>query len=448
MATHLRQVLAQKQKLSPTQVLQAKLLQLNSINLEQAIFDELEINPLLEQVETDLPESKDSEDESPLDALDLDPKDVYEDDFSYNKQEEKKFSPLPDKHSFLDDIISQLADSGLSDFDKEIAEEIIWNVNDRGYLDTDLILIADRFGKTDEEIEGILKIVQRLEPKGLGSRNIQECLLIQLEDEEESVSWKIVRYMFEDFMHKRYEKIQKKIKCSDDELHEAIEQISHLNPRPGEGLQDRYQVVIPDLIVKEENDGWRITTNDGGIPEVRVNQTYAGTLDQKSISAETKKFMKEKLDSATWFVDAINQRRRTMLNVMKTIIEKQSEFFSGNINYLRPMVLQDIGDVIKMDISTISRSTRGKFVDTPYGVFELKHFFSDAVELNDGRIISNFVIKKALEKIILAEDKQSPLSDDDLGKKLNETGYKMARRTVAKYRDQLGYPVARLRKEF
>ena len=448
MATYLRQVLAQKQKLSPTQVLQAKLLQLNSINLEQAIMDELEINPLLEQIETESNEQSVSEEQSPLDSLDLDPKEVYEDDFTYNKQDENKFSPLPEKHSFLDDIIVQLADSGLSDLDKEIAEEIIWNVNDRGYLDTDLILIADRFGKIEDEIEDILNIVQRLEPKGLGSRNIQECLLIQLEDEIESISWKIVKYLFEDFMHKRYEKIQKKLKCSDEDLHNAIEHISHLNPRPGEGLQDRYQVVIPDLIVREENDGWRIITNDGGVPEVRVNQTYAGTLEQKSISAETKKFMKEKLDSATWFVDAINQRRRTMLNVMKTIIEKQPEFFSGNIDYLRPMVLQDISDVIKMDISTISRSTRGKFVDTPYGVFELKHFFSDAVELDDGRIISNYVIKKALEIIILVEDKHSPLSDDELGEHLNKAGYKMARRTIAKYRDQLGYPVARLRKEF
>jgi RNA polymerase sigma-54 factor len=181
---------------------------------------------------------------------------------------------------------------------------------------------------------------------------------------------------------------------------------------------------------------------------VRVNQEYAGALDQKSITAETKKFMKEKLDSAHWFVDAVNQRRRTMLNVMKTIIEKQTEFFKGNIEHLQPMVLQDIADIIKMDISTISRSTRGKFVDTPYGVFELKHFFSDAVSLDDGRVVSNYIIKIALEKIILAEDKKSPLNDDELGTRLAEVGYKMARRTVAKYRDQLGYPVARLRKEF
>ncbi|MBT3300039.1 MAG: RNA polymerase factor sigma-54 [Candidatus Marinimicrobia bacterium] len=448
MATHLKQVLAQKQKLSPTQVLQAKLLQLNAINLEQAILDELELNPLLEQVETDTSEDVNSEDESLLDALDLTEKEVYEDDFSYNKQEEKEYGPLAESHSFLEDVIAQLDDTGLSELEVEIAEEIIWNVNDRGYLDTELILIADRFGKKDEDIEDILKVVQRLEPKGLGSRNIQECLLVQLEDDEASLAWKIVHYLFEDFMHKRYEKIQTKTKCSHEALQEAIELISQLNPRPGEGLQDRYQVVIPDLIVREENDGWRITTNDGGIPEVRVNQEYAGALDQKSITAETKKFMKEKLDSAHWFVDAVNQRRRTMLNVMKTIIEKQTEFFKGNIEHLQPMVLQDIADIIKMDISTISRSTRGKFVDTPYGVFELKHFFSDAVSLDDGRVVSNYIIKIALEKIILAEDKKSPLNDDELGTRLAEVGYKMARRTVAKYRDQLGYPVARLRKEF
>lgn len=448
MATSLKQVLAQKQKLAPNQVLQARLLQLNTINLEQAILDELENNPLLEQVESDPIEHDPKESESPLDALDLSEKDVYEDDFSYNKQEEKKFGPIPDSQSFIDSILIQLNDVGLSDGEKEIAEEIIWNINNRGYLDTELILIADRFGHTEEEIEWILKTVQRLEPKGLGARDTQECLLIQLEDKKDSVPWKIINYMFDDFMHKRYEKIQKKIKCSHDEFHDAIDIISHLNPRPGEGLQDRYQVVIPDLIVREENDGWRITTNDGGIPEVRVNQTYAGTLDQKSISSETKKFMKEKLDSANWFVDAVKQRRRTMVNVMKTIIEKQPEFFAGNVNYLQPMVLQDISDVIQMDISTISRSTRGKFVDTPYGVFELKHFFSDAVELDDGSIISNFVIKKALEKIILTEDKHHPFSDDVLADQLSKTGYKMARRTVAKYRDQLGYPVARLRKEY
>ena len=376
MATYLRQVLAQKQKLSPTQVLQAKLLQLNSINLEQAIMDELEINPLLEQIETESNEQSVSEEQSPLDSLDLDPKEVYEDDFTYNKQDENKFSPLPEKHSFLDDIIVQLADSGLSDLDKEIAEEIIWNVNDRGYLDTDLILIADRFGKIEDEIEDILNIVQRLEPKGLGSRNIQECLLIQLEDEIESISWKIVKYLFEDFMHKRYEKIQKKLKCSDEDLHNAIEHISHLNPRPGEGLQDRYQVVIPDLIVREENDGWRIITNDGGVPEVRVNQTYAGTLDQKSISAETKKFMKEKLDSATWFVDAINQRRRTMLNVMKTIIDAFEANLFPKINVkcepqlgkrgLRPSVSQKgfYGDI----------NTRSDFIayaDGKHSIFDI-----------------------------------------------------------------------------
>ena len=248
-------------------------------------------------------------------------------------------------------------------------------------------------------------------------------------------------------MNKRYEKIQSKLKCDEDILHEAIEHITHLNPRPGEGYSDKFQTVIPDVIVKDEGNNWLITTNDAGLPELRINREYEQSIKNKHYNLKAKKFIKEKLDSANWFIEAVKQRRVTMVNVMHSIIGFQPEWFSGDMNFLRPLKLQDVADQIHMDISTISRSTRGKFVDTPYGIFELKYFFTDGIELNDGQILGTFVIKQSLKKIINTEDKHQPLSDDSLVGKLRDEGYGLARRTVAKYRDQLGFPVARLRKK-
>ena len=335
----------------------------------------------------------------------------------------------------------------LNENEKEVAEEIIWNTNEKGYLDTDLILIADRFDLLENEVEPILHKVQRLNPLGIGSRSLEECLMIQLEDEKGSLSHKIVNKYFDDFMHKRYEKIQEKFNCTKDELHEAVDQISHLSPHPGEGYLDKFQTVYPDVIVRGDGDDWVITTNDGGLPELRISQAYESQMNDDKLKSDAKRFIKDKMDLANWFIEAIHQRRVTMVNVMRLIIKFQPEWFAGNMNYLRPLKLQDIADVIKMDISTISRSTRGKYVDTPFGIFELKHFFTDSIELKDGRTLGTFVIKKALEKIIHNEDKQSPFSDDILVNKLDQEGYTLARRTVAKYRDQMGYPVARLRKE-
>jgi RNA polymerase sigma-54 factor len=335
----------------------------------------------------------------------------------------------------------------MNEHEREIAEEILWNTNERGYLDTDLILIADRYELLEEEIAPILHKIQRLEPKGIGSRDLEECLMIQLEVEEGSLSHRIIHTCFDDFMHKRYDKIRGRLDCSEEELHDAVEHISHLNPRPGEGFSDKFQTVIPDVIVREDGDDWVITTNDGGLPELRISQMYEDKLENGSFDSEAKKFIKEKMDSANWFIEAVHQRRVTMVNVMRSIILFQPEWFAGNMDFLRPLKLQDVADKIKMDISTISRSTRGKFVDTPYGIFELKHYFTDSIELSDGRILGTFILKRALKKIIQAEDKHKPLSDDILVVELAKDGYTLARRTVAKYRDQMGYPVARLRKE-
>ena len=447
MATKLKQIQSLKQKLAPRQVLQARLLQLNTVNLEQAIIEELEQNPLLEQVETEEVQPDQQLDETPIDEIDVSMEDMYSDESTYYLSEQKSEMPLPDRHTLLEDLIDQLKDLNLNENEKEVAEEIIWNTNEKGYLDTDLILIADRFELLENEVEPILHKVQRLNPLGIGSRSLEECLMIQLEDEKGSLSHKIVNKYFDDFMHKRYEKIQEKLSCTKDELHEAVDHISHLSPHPGEGYLDRFQTVFPDVIVREDGDDWVITTNDGGLPELRISQAYKSQMNDDKLKNDAKRFIKDKMDLANWFIEAIHQRRVTMVNVMRLIIKFQPEWFSGNMNYLRPLKLQDIADVIKMDISTISRSTRGKYVDTPYGIFELKHFFTDSIELKDGRILGTFVIKKALEKIIHNEDKQSPFSDDILVNKLDQEGYTLARRTVAKYRDQMGYPVARLRKE-
>lgn len=442
----LSQKLEQKQKLAPRQVLQARLLQLNTLNLEQAILKELELNPILEQVEPEDFEEQSMAEEI-LEEMDAPIEDVYTDESSYYIDQEKSDLPLPDRNTFIEKNIEKLKDLGLSDLEKEIAEEILWNVNERGYLDTDLILIADNYELEEHDIEPILFDIQRMEPKGLASRNLKECLSVQLEDNKDSLEYSIVKKYFDDFMHKRYDKIKSKIKCSSQELHDAVEKISKLNPRPGEGYADNFQVIIPDVIVREDGDDWLITTNDGGVPELRISRTYEDGIESGEYSGKAKAFVREKMDSANWFIEAVKQRRVTMVNVMRAIIKNQPEWFSGNMNHLRPLKLQDIAEEISMDISTISRSTRGKFVDTPYGVFELKHYFTDAIDLGNGQILGTFVIKKELQNIINSEDKMSPYNDDTLVTLLSDKGYKLARRTVAKYRDQLGLPVARLRKE-
>ena len=442
----LSQKLEQRQKLAPRQVLQARLLQLNTINLEQTILKELEQNPILEQVEPEDFEDKSMAEEI-LDEVDAPVEDVYTDESSYYLDQEKNDLPLPDRSSFIEDVINRMKDYGLTDIEQEIAEEILWNTNDRGYLDTDLVLIADSFELEEEDIEPILSIVQRMDPKGLASRNLKECLTIQLEDDKKSLSFSIITKYFDDFMHKRYDKIKTKLKCDDEQLHEAVNRISSLNPRPGEGYADNFQIVIPDLIVREDGDDWLITTNDGGIPELRISKLYSEGIKEGEYSGKAKSFVREKMDSANWFIEAVKRRRITMVSVMRAIIKYQPEWFSGDMNHLRPLKLQDIAEEIGMDISTISRSTRGKFVDTPYGVFELKYYFTDALDLGDGRVLGTFVIKRALQNIINSENKKSPFNDDTLVEKLKDKGYKLARRTVAKYRDQLGVPVARLRKE-
>lgn len=447
MATSLKQVQAQTQKLAPRQILQARLLQLNTLNLEQAIIEELGKNPLLEQIEPEDSDTTEQKDDSPIDDIDVSMEDMYSDESTYYFSEQKKEMPIASHNTLREELVEQLKDLNLSERENEIAQEIIWNTNEKGYLDTDLVLIADRFELLENDIEHILYKVQRLNPKGIASRSLKECLIIQLENDSESLSYRILHDYFDDFMYKRYDKIKDKLNCTRQNLHDAVEHISHLNPQPGEGYRDKFQTVIPDVIVREDGNDWVITTNDGGIPELRINQEYEKQLSNDGINKNDKKYIKEKRDLANWFIEAIRQRRLTMVNVMRFIIESQPEWFSGNIDYLKPLKLQDIADKINMDISTISRSTRGKYVDTPYGIFELKYYFTDAIKLKDNQVVGTFVIKRALDNIIKSENKENPFNDDALVEQLKNKGYKLARRTIAKYRDQMGYPVARLRKK-
>ncbi|MBU0529164.1 RNA polymerase factor sigma-54 [bacterium] len=445
----LQQKLVQKQILAPRQILLAKLLQLNIVNLEQKILNELETNPVLEEIQR--------EDDTPISSDDSDG-DTMDISFDADEPEPRsllQYSPdnkdIPQQYQldFIEKLVEQLDICGLSAFEHVIAEEILWNLDDRGYFTVELSLIADRLNTNEENVEKILKFVQHLEPLGIASRDLRECLLIQLEDKKDSLAYRIISEYLDDFSNKRYESLQRKLGCTEDELAEAKEVITHLNPRPGEGkIASKEEIVIPDLIVRERDGEWSIQTYDSGLPELRISPDYIGLLEEGAhISTDARKYLKEQSDSANWFIEAIKQRRNTLIRVMKAIIDKQPQFFSGDTKDLNPMKLQDIANEIEMDISTISRSTRGKYVDTSFGIFELKSFFTESAKKQSGEIISTNLIKQVLKDIIENENKKKPYNDEKLAEKLQAVGYDIARRTVAKYREQLNYPVARLRRE-
>ena len=274
MALSLKQIQAQKQKLAPRQVLQARLLQLNTVNLEQEIILELENNPVLEQVEAEEKTDSEVDDELSINDIDVSIEDMYSDESVYYISEQKSDMPIPNRSTFIENMITQLNDLGLDNLEKKIAEEILWNLNEKGYLSSELVLIADRYEMLEEEIEPILLKVQRLNPKGIASRNLQECLLIQVEDEKDSLHYRIINKCFDDFMHKRFEKICKRLNCSKIDLHDALDYITHLNPSPGEGYSNKSLTIIPDIIVREDEDDWVITTNDNGLPELRISKLY------------------------------------------------------------------------------------------------------------------------------------------------------------------------------
>lgn len=443
----LKQSQTQRQTLSPQQVLQSSILQLNTTNLEQKIMDELESNPLLAQADPqdeEQPVTEEIEDvDYEEDPDEYEPANIYD-----NKRSNDREIPVAEQVGFIEGLVRQLDSFKLSEWKRAIAEEILWNLDENGYLAVDLVLIADRYDRTDEEVTKVLKIVHQLEPLGIGARNLQDCLLIQIDQKKQTLAYQIIAEYFDDFANHRYDNLVKNLDISNQLLAEIIEEITRLNPRPGEGkIRSGIETVIPDLLAVRQDGKWVVIVNDTWIPDLNLSNEYLTMMNQVELSRDTQRYLKEKFDSASWFIQAIQQRRYTLTAVMNSIIERQLEFFKGKIETLVPMKLQDIADEIKMDISTISRSTRGKYVDTPYGIFELKSFFTEGYTLASGEEVSTNAIKDLLKKLINSENKDSPLTDTDLAGQLKVGGFPVARRTVAKYREQLHFPIARLRRE-
>ena len=433
------------QSLSPQQILQTLILQLNTNSLEDKVFEELESNPLLEHSDgSDHEENFDSKDE--IDYED-DP-DEYEPHNIYSNESNKDDIPIAEQLDFLQDLSKQLNEFNLSKGDENVAEEIIWNLDENGYFTLDAFLIADRLNVSIEKVEEILFLVQKLNPPGIGARNLKECLILQIPEKKYENHRMVLSEHFEDFVNHKYEKIVDALGIHNEELHKIIDDIKKLNPYPGEGkLKGHNDSVIPDLIITLENNKWKISVNDSWVSNISLNTKYLESIKNKKSSKETMKYLSQKFDSATWLIQAIEQRQSTLTRVMEEIINNQSDFFNGDTSSIRPMKLKDIANKLNMDISTISRSTRNKYVDTPYGIFELKSFFSGKLNSDNGEEVSTKLVKNLLKQLIEDEVKQEPLTDTDLAVKLKEKGYPIARRTVAKYREELKLPVARLRRQ-
>ena len=448
--------------LSPQQILQSSILQLNSLMLEERILAELEQNPALEIEEQDLPADSDEEtdtsegDEDEFDWEELlnSPEDYNVSRFEDHSREKVEFQ-LAASEEFVENLSRQLVDLDLSEKELEIADEIMGNINNEGYLTAEPLLVGDRLHVPEETVEKVRHEIMHLNPPGVGALDLQECLLAQLEVSSENglsgldLAMKIVEGHFEDFANRRYQRVMRALSCSEEELQEAIDIVTRLNPKPGIGGTTVIGLyIVPDLLVEEQDGKWVITLNDVTLPELNISPIYVNMLaSRKGLDSETRQFVRHKVESARWFIQAVQQRRETMLRVMRAIITRQEDFFRKGTVHLKPMVLKDIAEDVGMDISTISRVTNGKYVQTPHRVYELKYFFTEGMTTDQGEEVSTRIIKEALQKLTDGEHKQKPLNDEALARRLNEQGYPVARRTVAKYREQLKIPVARLRRE-
>ena len=446
----LSQIQEQKQKLTPQQIVFTTLLQLNVEDLEKKIIKELEENPVLELVDIN-PKSDLENENKETDDKDWEEMNDVDDEYikpSLNKNNFDFISFQKQKNTFTENLIMQLEQLNLTKDDKIVAESLIWNINDEGYLLADLELIAERMEVEVSKVEKLLKIIQKFEPLGVGSRNLKECLNIQINKKTKNIlSKEIIKNHFDDFSNKRFNKIQMKLNCSSEELNKAINIISSLNPKPGDGSQNNSNFAIPDLIVDEIEGKLVVSLNDGNFPEIKISPVYQEMFFTKNNNEKKlDKFLKDKIESANWLIQAIQKREITIMKVMNEIIKIQSDFFEGKIRSIKPLILKDIADKINMDISTVSRVTNGKYVQTPWGVYELKHFFSDKLINNYGEKVSTKNIKLLIEDIIKKEDKNNPLSDDIISKMVYEKGFTIARRTISKYREQLNIPIARLRR--
>jgi RNA polymerase sigma-54 factor len=479
----LKQQLAQRleQRLSPQQIQLMKLLQVPTMELDQRIKQEIEENPALEEGEDkeeddfdntddEFDDDSDSDDDFDLsDYLDDDSSDYKTQANNSSKDDEERVIPLSGEQSFQEKLTEQLHLLDLDDKQFLIADILIGNLDESGYLNRDLEAIVDDLAfsmnveANEDEVAIILSLIQELDPAGVGARNLQECLLLQIKRKQDGdivryTAKKILEDYFDEFTKKHYDKIAKKLEIEDEDLKEAIDEILRLNPKPGGSMREsakNYQQIIPDFMLFENEGRLELSINGRNAPELKVSKEYESMLRSYSEGAKASKsdkdaltFVRQKLDSAKWFIDAIKQRQQTLLLTMSAIMNYQHAYFlTGDETKLRPMILKDIADIVELDISTISRVANSKYVQTNFGIFALKYFFSESLSTDSGEEVSTREVKKILSEAIEAEEKRNPLTDEKLMDLLNERGYNIARRTVAKYREQLNIPVARMRKE-
>ena len=472
------------QKLSPQQIQLMKLVQLPTQAFEERIKQELEENLALEQGKEDATEdfeedysNEEFDDNTQINTEDINVDDYLSDDEipdyrlhanNYSSDQDDKSIPYASGSSFTQQLTDQLNTYRLEEQECLIAKFLIGSIDDSGYMRRPLLDLTDDLAFTQniytdvETIEKVLKVVQQLDPAGVGARDLQECLLIQLQRKAQTphteLAGLIVEKTFEKFTKKHYLKLQKKFDITENQLKDAIQEIERLNPKPGSSFSNNLRSVehvVPDFTIKIVDGVLSLTLNARNAPELHISKSYSEMLlgyksskEKSKAQKEAVQFIKQKLDSAKWFIDAIRQRQQTLYVTMSAIMQYQKAYFlSGDEEQLRPMILKDIADEIEMDISTVSRVANSKYVNTPYGTKLIKEFFSESMTNDQGEEVSTREIKSILKTIIVEEDKKKPLTDEKLAKILKEKGYPIARRTVAKYREQLEFPVARLRKE-
>ena len=458
------------QKLSPQQIQMIKLLELPTIQLEQRIKQEIEENPVLEE---EIEEKKDEDGE---------PKEVSVDDFiddtpsykmrtnNHSRDDQQRPVYITEGRSLAEYLDEQIGFRNLSTKQRQIADYLIGSIDDDGYLRRDLEAIADDMAfnlgvEADvSELEEVLDIIHELEPAGAGARSLQECLLLQLNRRPEAskpfrIARKILTDYFTEFSKKHYEKLMSRLGVSEEEFREAIEVITGLSPKPGnlynEGGNDATPYITPDFILDYQDGRFDLSLNARNVPEVKINRQYMDMVREKAAAQggtdsekEAMQFLKSKIDSAKWFISAIKQRQDTLMRTMTEILDYQCDFFKdGDFGKLKPMILKNIADRTGLDVSTISRVVTSKYIQTHFGILPLKQLFSEAMQTESGEEVSSYEIKQILTDCIKGENKRKPLTDEVLMDILNEKGYKIARRTVAKYREMLGIPVARLRKD-
>ena len=471
MAITQKQVLSLQQKLSPQQIQTIKLLELPAMQLEQRIKQEIENNIVLEEDER-TPEEEEPQQISVDEYLREDETPSYKSRINnYSKDDKQRPVILSEGRSLQEYLVEQLGYRNLSEREMKLATYLVGSIDEDGYLRRELDAIADDIAftlgieTTAEELERLLDVIHDLEPAGIGARNLRECLLLQMgqlpmNTPARRLARRILTDYFDEFVKKHYEKLMSRLQVSEEEFRDAIAEIRRLTPKPGnlyaEGGTDTTPYIVPDFILDYHDGRFDLSLNSSNIPEVRINRRYAEMLRDmvapdgtvKAEDREALQFVKSKIDSAKWFISAIKQRHDTLMRTMQTILDYQKEYFKdGDKSKLRPMILKDIADRTGLDVSPISRVVNSKYVQTQFGIILLKSLFSEAMQTESGEEVSSYEIKNILQQCIDEEDKRHPLTDETLMDILNSKGYRIARRTVAKYREMLNIPVARLRKQ-